>query len=115
MFSGDSKTLTMHERYRAPSPGTGSLRTFLHPVFPSCVVSPFPPHFSLCESGDKTRGTALLLVLVRVKSHRQGWVLLYEQLIKRDKLLFAFYACLKMECELIVLFCRRARRNLVCI
>ena len=41
--------------------------------------------------------------MVRVKSHTQEWILLYEQLRKRDKLLFAFYACRKIEHELIVL------------
>lgn len=45
----------------------------------------------------------LILMLVGVKSHTPEWILLYEQLIKRDKLLFAFYACRKMEHELIVL------------
>lgn len=41
-------------------------------------------------------------MLVRVTSHTQEWILLYEQLIKRDKLLFAFYAWRKIEHELIV-------------
>ena len=29
-------------------------------------------------------------------THTHEWILFYEQLIKRDKLLFAFYACWKM-------------------
>lgn len=59
------------------------------------------PQLLLCVL--RQEGEQLILMLVRVKSHTPEWMLLYEQLIKRDKLLFAFYVCRKMEHELIVL------------
>lgn len=57
----------------------------------------------------------LILTFLRVKSHTQEWILLYEQLIKRDKFLFAFYVCRKMEHELIVLSVEEPENISLCI
>lgn len=70
------------------------LRTSLHLVSLHVLSHRLHPTFR-SVSGDKTKGTAPSGAHMGVKSHGQEWILLYEQLIKRDKLLFAFYACLK--------------------
>lgn len=115
----DSKILTLHMRQRLViSAGTVSW-PFPVSCFPFVYRLPFvyhlpvSPQLLLCVLRQEWE--QLILMFVRVKSHTQEWILLYEQLIKRDKFLFAFYVCRKMEHELIVLSVEEPENISLCI
>lgn len=99
VLSCDSQTLTLHMRETTPLLAFSLQGLYLSSP---CVLSYcFYPTF--CSMCFETRMGTAHTDECKGKSHTQEWILLYEQLIKRDKLLFAFYACRKREHELIVL------------
>lgn len=88
----DSQILIMHTRQRLHLSWHLAYKDFTCLPRVYCLtVSTLP--FAPCVLRQEWE--QLILMRVRVKSHTQEWILLYEQLIKRDKLLFAFYACRK--------------------